>query len=144
MAVAEKQLSKKCVANKPQSCMAERIENSVSNGTADLVFTRRNVSCWIELKCASLPKKPETPINCSHIRKGQIQWHRRMEYARNTTWCLIQVGGGRKAVYFMFQGHYIKDLREGQSLEWYQTHAFRYGSNLGKILNETLIRTESI
>lgn len=132
---AEKTLSKKCVKAKPLGWFHERIENSSGNGTADLVLSRNNIDAWIELKCAALPKNEATNIDCSHIRIGQIQWHRKKRRANCDTWCLVQVGKGHKTKYFAFSSLYMSDLKTGQCVKWYKDHAYCWSSSLSAVLN---------
>jgi len=110
-ATAEKTLSSKCVKQKPKSWFHERIENSSGNGTADLVLSRGNIDVWLELKCAPMPKKGVIALR--HIRKGQIQWHRKKRTAGCITHYLIQVGSGAKAEYYVVNSAYGPRLREG-------------------------------
>lgn len=119
---------------KPEGCFAERIENSSGNGTADLVLSRNSVDTWIELKCCARPKNIDTPINCKHIRKGQIQWHRRKRKAGCTTWILIQVGSGREAYYYAFHSIHAASLKEGLSEVYYETFAYSKGQSLEIVL----------
>ena len=110
-ATAEKTLSSKCVKAKPRGWFHERIENSSGNGTADLVLSMNNIDVWLELKCCPAPKK--NTITLSHIRKGQIQWHRKKRAAGCNTYYLIQVGSGAKAMYAVVNSVYGPKLKEG-------------------------------
>ena len=136
MATSETQLSKKCVQAKPEGYFAERIENSSGNGTADLVLSHNSVDTWIELKCCARPKNVDTPINCKHIRKGQIQWHRRKRKAGCTTWILIQVGSGREAYYYAFHSIHAAALKEGlREVDYSETFAYSKGHSLESVLD---------
>lgn len=115
MATAEKTLSTKCVKHKPKGWFHERIENSSGNGTADLVLSRNNIDVWLELKCTAMPKTGV--VRLSHIRSGQIQWHRKKRFAGCKTFYLIQVGSGTKAVYYLVDSVYGKQLKCGTYLE---------------------------
>lgn len=139
MATSETQLSKKCVQAKPEDYFAERIENSSGNGTADLVLSRDSIDTWIELKCCARPKNADTPINCKHIRKGQIQWHRRKRKAGCTTWILIQVGSGKELCYYAFHSLHAPSLKEGMAETFYVGFAYRYGTDLERVLDDLLI-----
>lgn len=132
---AETQLSKKCIKAKPANYFAERIENSSGNGTADLVLSKDNIDTWIELKCCARPKNLDTPVNCSHIRLGQIAWHRRKRTAGCTTWCLVQVGTGAKARYYAFDSLHMAFLKEGKSELWYAQFAYAKGQSLTHVLD---------
>ena len=134
MATRESALSAKCVKNKPANHFAERIENSCGNGTADLVLSANNVDTWIELKCCDRPKNDTTPIDCSHIRKGQVQWHRRKRKAGNDTWCLIQVGSGHHAIYYLFESSMLPYLKEGRLEAWYKQISYGFGKDLKTML----------
>lgn len=140
---AEKTLSKKCGENKPKGWMHERIENLCGNGTADLVLSKNSVSVWIELKCAGMPKSIDSPIDCSHIRKSQIQWHRKMRRAQCLTWCLIQVGKGASAYYCLFDSKHLEDLKAGAPWDWYQRHAKMYSKSLKTILSNVCLHTSA-
>ena len=139
MATRESGLSAKCVKNKPSQCFAERIENSCGNGTADLVLSWNNIDTWIELKCCTRPKKLDTPIDCSHIRKGQVQWHRRKRKVGCDTWILIQVGSNTNAYYFVFDSILIENLRNGRDWKWYCENAEFRGTDLGYLLQRTVM-----
>jgi len=114
-ATAEKTLSSKCVKWKPRGWFHERIENSSGNGTADLVLSRNNIDVWLELKCCAMPKKGV--IQLKHIRRGQIQWHRKKRAAGCTTYYLIQVGSGLKAEYYLVNSTYGPRLKDGVQYE---------------------------
>lgn len=114
-ATAEKTLSSKCVKQKPKGWFHERIENSSGNGTADLVLSRNNIDVWLELKCAPMPKSGV--VSLKHIRRGQIQWHRKKRFAGCKTFFLVQVGSGAKAIYYLVDSVYGKQLKEGTYLE---------------------------
>lgn len=134
MPTAEKGLSKKCMAKLPPKYFGERIENSSGNGTADLVISHRNVDSWIELKCASKPRDVGAFVNLKHIRKGQVQWHRRKRRASSETWFLIQVGSGLSATYIAIRGLWASDLRDGMTLSEIKAVCGKWGSDLRTIL----------
>ena len=117
MAAAEKQFSRRCIESmKGHGFMLERIENSSGNGTPDLNVSKDGVDCWIELKCCNLPKRTTTKLGLKHIRKGQIQWHRKRSNVDCETWILVQVGKAAEAQVFAFKGIDAKRLAEGVTL----------------------------
>lgn len=134
MPTAEKGLSKKCMAKLPRKYFGERVENSSGNGTADLVISHRNVESWIELKCASKPRDSMTNVSLKHIRKGQVQWHRRKDRAFCQTWFLIQVGSGHHAEYVIMKGIWAEDLRDGMTLSEMKAECAMWCCDLGKCL----------
>ncbi len=134
MPTAETGLSKKCMAKLPPKYFGERIENSSGNGTADLVISHRNIESWIELKCASKPRALNGFVNLKHIRKGQVQWHRRKKRAGCQTWFLIQIGSGLKATYIAIKGLWSQDLRDGMTLDEIKGACAKWCTDLRTIL----------
>lgn len=125
-AAQEKTLSKTCMdvlktlqvyqgnTDKGYPVYAERIENEARSGTPDLYISALGMSCWIELKCAA--KKGLTgTINLSHIRKGQIQWHRKYRKGGSESFYLIQLGSGKLAEYFLVKSEHGPELQLGIS-----------------------------
>jgi hypothetical protein len=52
----------------------ESIENGVSNGTPDKMFTIAGVNGWAELKVAKEPKRGSTCVKLPHWSRLQRQW----------------------------------------------------------------------
>lgn len=145
----ESSLSRNCVAclaeippKDYKKILAERIENSSGNGTADLSVTWMGIECWIELKTAAIPVRATTPIDLKHIRPGQVQWHRRRKGSGQLTWILIQVGVGADRCILAFHGSQAKWLREGQPLDVLKDRAryWAFGGNIKATLRDIIMK----
>ena len=64
--------------NAPQSVWLQRIENLAVDGMPDVHVTHAFAApdCWVELKAATLPKRPGTRVlGTRGLRQSQINWH---------------------------------------------------------------------
>lgn len=95
-----------------QELHMNRVENGVGQGFPDVEgYLLGHGNFLIELKTATRPRKDG--IVRVKVRPEQIRWHLKRRTAGQTTWFLVQVGSGVRAMRYLLLGSQSTRLKKG-------------------------------
>lgn len=98
--------------NAPQSVWLQRIENLAVDGMPDVHVTHAFAApdCWVELKAATLPKRPGTRVLGSRgLRQSQINWHIECCARKGRSFILIR---DDNLVLYLVPGSFARSLND--------------------------------
>lgn len=92
-----------------------RVENSVARGMPDVEgFLHGGNQFWIELKSATRPKHPQTPVRFAvRDREAQVEWLKKRCRLGGRAWLLLQVGSGPERRLYLVNGMLAKKVYAG-------------------------------
>jgi hypothetical protein len=90
----------------------DRVENSIIQGMPDVEGCLLGMQFWIELKCETRPKNPNTLIK-PKFQLAQIPWIEKRIAAGGRAHVLLQVGQGHAARRYLIHGSKAVLLENG-------------------------------